>query len=37
MSVLTTKAMGQVEIAPGEILNFPEGLFGFSDAREFVL
>ena len=37
MSVLTTKAMGQVEIAPGEILNFPEGLFGFSDAREFAV
>lgn len=37
MSVLTTKAMGQVEIAPEDILQFPEGLFGFPDVREFAV
>lgn len=37
MSVLTTKAMGQVEIAPEDILVFPEGLFGFPDVREFTV
>ncbi|MCR9143613.1 MAG: flagellar assembly protein FliW [bacterium] len=37
MSVLTTKAMGQVEIAPEDILTFPEGLFGFPDVREFTV
>ena len=37
MSVLTTKALGQVEIAPDDIVRFPEGLFGFPDVHEFIV
>ncbi len=37
MSVLATKALGEVEIAPEDVLRFPDGLFGFPDAVEFAV
>ncbi len=37
MSTLATKALGKVEINPDEIIEFPEGLFGFHEFRRFAL
>ncbi|MBI3394371.1 MAG: flagellar assembly protein FliW [Spirochaetia bacterium] len=37
MSVLATKALGKVEVAPGAIIDFPEGLIGFRDFTSFAL
>ena len=37
MPQLATRALGTVEINPAENIQFPDGLFGFSDVREFAL
>ncbi len=37
MQTIATKALGEIELNPGEVLNFPEGLLGFGDRRNFVL
>lgn len=37
MPTLATKALGQVNLEPGEIIHFPEGLIGFQEYREFAL
>ncbi len=35
--MLDTKALGRITIDPEQILEFPEGLYGFRDATEFAL
>ncbi|MCB1307902.1 MAG: flagellar assembly protein FliW [Leptospiraceae bacterium] len=37
MPELATRALGKVEINPGDMIQFPEGLFGFHEVREFAL
>ncbi len=37
MALLATKAFGEIEVNPGRIVQFPEGLFGFHEHREFAL
>lgn len=34
---LKTKYFGEVEYEPEDVLNFPDGLFGFEDEKSFVL
>ena len=37
MALLATKAFGEIEVSPANIIQFPEGLFGFHEHREFAL
>lgn len=37
MAILATKAFGEIEVNPANIIQFPEGLFGFHEHREFAL
>lgn len=37
MPTLTTKALGEVEVEAGELIRFPDGLFGFQEFHEFVM
>jgi len=37
MTTLSTKALGQIEIDPRQIVHFPDGLYGFDDFHEFAL
>ena len=34
---LETKAFGAIDINPLQIINFPDGIYGFRDTREFAL
>lgn len=34
---LATKAFGTIDVEPAQILQFPDGLFGFPDSQEFAL
>jgi flagellar assembly factor FliW len=34
---LETKALGTIDVIPEQILNFPDGLFGFREHTEFAL
>lgn len=35
--VVKTRQFGELQVEPRHIFEFPEGLFGFDDLREFVL
>ncbi|MCX7978527.1 MAG: flagellar assembly protein FliW, partial [Bdellovibrionaceae bacterium] len=35
--LLETSRFGKVEVAPEDVLTFPEGILGFSDLRQFVI
>ena len=37
MALLATKAFGEIEVNPAALIQFPEGLFGFHEHREFAL
>ena len=37
MTRLATKALGTIDVDPTQIVQFPDGLFGFPEAREFAL
>jgi flagellar assembly factor FliW len=37
MPELLTKAFGMIDILPEQVLRFPDGIFGFSDEKEFAL
>lgn len=37
MKTLATKAFGTIDIEPGSVYSFPEGVYGFPDDREFAL
>ncbi|HNJ06216.1 MAG TPA: flagellar assembly protein FliW, partial [Leptospiraceae bacterium] len=34
---LETRALGTVQVDPAQILNFPEGIYGFRESTEFAL
>lgn len=34
---LETRALGKVQVDPAQILQFPEGIYGFRDSTEFAL
>ena len=37
MTQLATKAFGKIDVEPEQLIQFPEGLFGFAEAQEYAL
>ena len=37
MKELATKALGTIEVSPQQIIDFPDGLFGFQEQKSFAL